>query len=283
MMKHLLLSLGLMTALSLSNVVQAEYIMELGTFRDTSAAQASQWQVKYLGGENISYPDGSFYTREIYDWAGQRSYTNGTLNFAAQGYSTAMAIPPNSLGYEWNTALGWITSPHTPSTSFVPRNHNGYYSYATEVLDTFSGNTSFNALKLAYTADDHIHAILVNGVQLAIQGLPQSMSHFGWLTGYTNVMLGDITNWNVNGINTIEFIIHNNNSNNLGNGSSTWENVPNATGFSGTIQAIYLSETDPGPSGVPEPATLLLWTLGGMGLAGSSWVRKRQMKKLATY
>jgi len=39
---------------------------------------------------------------------------------------------------------------------------------------------------------------------------------------------------------------------------------------------------DPGnPGGVPEPATLLLWTLGSLGVAGSSWARKRRMNKLA--
>ena len=35
------------------------------------------------------------------------------------------------------------------------------------------------------------------------------------------------------------------------------------------------------PGGVPEPATLLLWMLGGLGFAGSSWTRKNRMKKLA--
>jgi len=37
----------------------------------------------------------------------------------------------------------------------------------------------------------------------------------------------------------------------------------------------------PTPSGVPEPATLLLWTLGCLGLTGTSWVRNRRMMKLA--
>ena len=32
---------------------------------------------------------------------------------------------------------------------------------------------------------------------------------------------------------------------------------------------------------VPEPATMLLWALGGLGVAGSTWTRKRRMKKLA--
>jgi len=41
---------------------------------------------------------------------------------------------------------------------------------------------------------------------------------------------------------------------------------------------LYLAPADYGNGGgeVPEPATLLLWTLGGMGLAGSSWARKRR-------
>ena len=36
------------------------------------------------------------------------------------------------------------------------------------------------------------------------------------------------------------------------------------------------SDTD-----VPEPASILFWTLGGLGAAGTSWARKRRMKKLA--
>ena len=47
---------------------------------------------------------------------------------------------------------------------------------------------------------------------------------------------------------------------------------------------LYIAEgtvfrNDGGGGGVPEPATLLLWTLGSMGLAGTSWARKRRMKK----
>ena len=34
-------------------------------------------------------------------------------------------------------------------------------------------------------------------------------------------------------------------------------------------------------SDVPEPATLLLWTLGGLGVAGTSWARKRRLAKAA--
>jgi len=39
--------------------------------------------------------------------------------------------------------------------------------------------------------------------------------------------------------------------------------------------------SDPPPvQDVPEPATLLLWTLGGLGLSGTSWLRRRHKKKV---
>lgn len=38
--------------------------------------------------------------------------------------------------------------------------------------------------------------------------------------------------------------------------------------------------TSGGGGGVPEPATLLLWSLGSLGLAGKSWYRKRAKKNL---
>jgi len=43
-----------------------------------------------------------------------------------------------------------------------------------------------------------------------------------------------------------------------------------------------LIPAEPSGSGeVPEPATLLLWILGGLGLAGVSRSRQHRMKKLA--
>ena len=35
------------------------------------------------------------------------------------------------------------------------------------------------------------------------------------------------------------------------------------------------------PSGVPEPASVVLWTLGCLGLTGTSWIRNRRMKRFA--
>ena len=58
-----------------------------------------------------------------------------------------------------------------------------------------------------------------------------------------------------------------------------------ASGFYGFDGATFLvlerwDGGGPGPGGVPEPATLFLWTLGGLSMAGASWRRKRTMKKL---
>ena len=297
-MKQFLFGLSLVFAFGFCSLVQADNTSEviLGTFRDTSVGQASQWMVKYLGGPNVNtgvkdiYGDYVFTPDENFNWAGQRSYfPNGLLNMeAGSGYLVAKAVDPYWIGYEWKEDYDWITYGMTPSGEVSPYNHNGYFSYATMINDTFSSNPSvtFNALKIAITADDHIHAIIINGIQMNVPGFPQEHDHFGWVTEYTNIMLTDIANWNVNGLNMIEFIVHNNNSNNYGDGTSDWANVPNATGFSAKIQAAYLSETDPGigggGGGVPEPATLLLWTLGGIGFASSSFARKRRLKKLAT-
>jgi len=42
---------------------------------------------------------------------------------------------------------------------------------------------------------------------------------------------------------------------------------------------LYIAKVDTNTD-VPEPASILLWTIGGLGVAGSSWVKKRRMKKL---
>ena len=64
--------------------------------------------------------------------------------------------------------------------------------------------------------------------------------------------------------------------------------VMNVTSIGGADRQDYLylastaTETPPPTNNdVPEPAMLLLWTLGGLGAAGTAWARKRKMKKLA--
>ena len=45
-------------------------------------------------------------------------------------------------------------------------------------------------------------------------------------------------------------------------------------------QPLLLAVLHPPSSDVPEPATILLWTLGTLGTAGASWVRKRTSRKI---
>jgi len=57
--------------------------------------------------------------------------------------------------------------------------------------------------------------------------------------------------------------------------------LANADGTPGTFQDFLYIANATRTSDVPEPATLLLWTLGGLGLFGASKSRRRRMKKLA--
>ena len=62
----------------------------------------------------------------------------------------------------------------------------------------------------------------------------------------------------------------------------TWNNGGDAGGnYNDTVFLVITGAAEGGePGGVPEPATMFLWTLGGLSLAGASWRRKRNMKKL---
>ena len=48
--------------------------------------------------------------------------------------------------------------------------------------------------------------------------------------------------------------------------------------YNDAVFLVFVGTGAPGPNGVPEPATLLLWTLGGLGMAGASWRRNRNRK-----
>jgi len=57
-----------------------------------------------------------------------------------------------------------------------------------------------------------------------------------------------------------------------------------ASGWNGSIEGLFdvtwTASSDPSP--IPEPATLLLWTVGGLSLAGASWKRRRRNRNQKT-
>jgi len=56
-------------------------------------------------------------------------------------------------------------------------------------------------------------------------------------------------------------------------------NVTDSNGEGEYQDFLYIARAE-GPPVIPEPATLLLWSLGSLGLFGTSLARKRRMKKL---
>ncbi|MCL1790674.1 MAG: hypothetical protein FWG40_04865 [Peptococcaceae bacterium] len=206
----------------------------LGTLRDTS--DGSAWMVKYLGGPNKGTSTEAT-SDESFNWAAQRSYSNGLLNTA--GYTNGFAISDaTAQSLVWNRNNQWI------SINSAGRAANGYYSYVTILADDVANKIapdkklSFNGLGIGYASDDHLHAIIINGVKYSGFS-PQAVDHKGWLQNQVNIKLSSVP-WNVNGSNTVEFIVHNNNS-----GDPKYGDVSNPTGFSASIRAIYLSEDGP--------------------------------------
>ena len=62
---------------------------------------------------------------------------------------------------------------------------------------------------------------------------------------------------------------------------SSTQNVLYITRSTGPAAPDWVDEPPPPPSGVPEPAMLLFWTFGSLGLTGTSWFRHRNKVKLA--
>jgi len=231
----------------------------LGTFRDTGAADVGQWMVKSLGGQNEQDPDtGDFVFNETFEWEKERSYTNGVLD--TTGYAQAQTVDGSLI---WQSDLPWI------GLEQDGYGETGYYSYVTTINDTsFTSadpTASFSGLSINFTADDHMHAVIINGV--LYDGFEaQNNDHAAWVEGYVDLSIlpGDGIPWNINGINTVEFIVHN---------SGYFENIPNPTGFSAMIQASY------NVSAIPEPPVILMLGSGLLVLSLARRLRKKSAKQ----
>jgi hypothetical protein len=245
-----------------------------GALRTT--ATPNTWQWKYLesgglGGQNIC--NGNVcHSNEAFDWQSGRTYNNGILNTA--GYQTAVTVPvagaTNDVRY-WNKNFNWI------GTNRYGDDRNGFYSYVTTINDTNSlpaddpyVMVTFTGLSISFAADDHLEAIFINGVRY--DGFAaQDPYHRGWeQTALIPLWIPAIDdfNWNVSGNNTVEFIVHNNNSPML-HTTAAEARRNNPTGLAASVQAHYQTTV------VPEPETWAM-LLAGLGIVGA--VARRRKK-----
>jgi hypothetical protein len=238
--------------------VFAEPDIVSGVYRETSATDAGQWMVKYLGGLN-NIDDPSNPINETFAWENERSYVNGALD--STGYAGVVAIDnAMATGLGWVTTLPWIgvDYEHDPGLAEA-----GYYSYVTTINDTAitsaDPTAEFKGLTVSFTGDDHMHAVVINGV--IYDGFQaQDHTYSAWMEGYTDLFIlpGDGIPWNLNGSNTVEFIVHN----------SGWNfNQMNYSGLSASIQASYTSA-------VPEPSVVLMFSAGLLVLPLARRLRK---------
>jgi hypothetical protein len=151
----------------------------------------------------------------------------------------------------WVNDLPWINP-------YIDGNSPGglYYSYKTTITDDFSPpghEVVFDVLSLKLAGDDQLHAIIINGIRFdGFDPHPLGEVSFG---SYTQLDISNI-GWNVGAPNTVEIIVH--------------DSGGYVTGFSGSLQASYLT------TAVPEPETYVM-LLAGLGVVGAV-ARRRKVR-----
>ena len=235
-------------ASSLAVVAHQSASAEPGALYDTS--DASKWMVKYLGGENIvNLYTGETTIDENFAWQDERSYVNGVLT--PTGYAQAQTTDGKVY---WGSDLPWISSNENAEDAV------GYYSFVTVINDAVDPTASFDGLLIKFTVDDHLQAVVINGE--VYEGFePQESNHASWMVGFADLSIlpSEGITWNINGNNTIEFIVHN---------SGWYQNIPNPTGLSATIQASYNIGV------IPEPPIVLMFATGLLVLPLARRLRK---------
>ncbi|MCL1826069.1 MAG: FxDxF family PEP-CTERM protein [Betaproteobacteria bacterium] len=223
-----LLALGAMSAMpAYANIPDGEF---LGTVHDTS--NAGDWQVKRLGG---TFADG-------YDWktplADPTIPYQDAYNFVHRGWGMPTL---------WGKSTPWIGAASDGETGA------GYYSYKTTFIDDLSQlgsdqSAELKVLNVIFSVDDYLHAIIVNDVQY--DGIMSPIVVVG--SNYPQYEISDI-DWNVGGLNTIEFIVR---------------DVGGFAGLSASMQATY------SVTSVPEPETYAM-LLAGLGVIGAVARRRK--------
>ena len=291
-MKKLLFGLSLVIALSFCNVVQADKIADtnLGAQKIKDAFNAINNEKGYYFLEYAPIRNDNF--NNAYGVSELCYYNGGEVDLSA---------------YSGNIWMTFCSQPDVPS----------YYSaYGTG--EYYSGKLSYGSNSTFNTANNpqKSHSLSVGSAYLYTQYIVGDLSQqftdvevgdaLRYLMGYRGGGTGDpdlglkINGWTNTENNKVLYYLLSINSSKeywtstydpnsyyteIGNYSVFVLNVLAQPGNRYTQDLLYLANAaDPyneGTGGVPEPATVLLWTLGGMGLAGSSWARQRRGKKPA--
>ena len=220
----------------------------------------------FIARNGSALPDLSAYTGIALLANGFRSYCidvqiqhTAQQGTAVLSYNAANGTTSNRSGKVVNLAIAWL------HTQYVRGNLAGYDEsvwYDGDSMDLFyealrvlmSGTTQE---KYSYLANANNHNPFIT--QMLNAGAMYGYTADDWLTAYDMRDRYDIIG---------DYAVF----------------VMTITGTDGRAYQdfLYLAPANYGNGGgVPEPATLLLWTLGGFGLAGTSWTRKRRMHKLA--
>lgn len=256
-------------------------LVSADTVITATGAQASggydtNWKAAFLGSFGIGIGDethngvqlGDQFTTPGEDWTGAVQYNPGdsfNLGVLMDAYNAATLT--SALVYDtdkwplgendnaWanlakqNPGTSWIGSEEGRYDSWDgTTNHEaGYYAYET----TFHADALFDFMTGSFAADNQLLGILVNGVELdpALWGF--GGENGGEATTFDNLGFFKVnSDWvNLDGNNTLTFIVNNHNSqeNNYGNPAGLWVGPANGEG-----------------SGVPEPGTMLILGLAGV-------------------
>ena len=184
----------------------------------------------------------------------QNINTVATAGTATLNYNAATGVTQNASGQALTVGAAWL-----------------FQQYATGYLAGFSYNNMVGA-GTRFSRDTNL---LQSAINLLMSG--------GDIIGSTNTFVQAMLQANSSASYWLGTYNVNQRYNEIGDHAIFVMNIRNNGGVANQDH-LYIVQANYGGGGssdVPEPASLLLWTLGGLGLAYTSRARNRRLKKLA--